>query len=130
MSVKSDDLARLAIASRKISLENLEVKADIGFHEHEVGAPQRLLISVDIWLGDETHPSVDEKAAAWDYDFIRNEVIRLATARRYNLQETLVREIFDRIGSVQGVTALTVSSKKPDIYADADAVGIEFSSRP
>lgn len=126
---RDDDLPTLPIASRKISLENLEVKADIGFHDHEIGKPQRLLISVDIWLGDETDPKADEKEAAWDYDFIRGEVIRLATARRYNLQETFVREIFERIGSVRGVTALTVRSRKPDIYADADAVGIEFSSR-
>ena len=129
MSDTHDDLPRLPIRSRKISLENLEVMADIGFHAHEVGKPQRLLISVDIWLDDATDPSVDEQAAAWDYDFIRSEVMRIATARRFNLQETLVREIFDRIGSVLGVTALTVRSRKPDIYPDADAVGIEFSSR-
>ena len=129
MTANSDDLPRLPIRSRKISLPNLEVMADIGFHEHEVGNPQRLQISVDIWLDDATDPSVDEKDAAWDYDFIRNEIQRIATARRFNLQETLVREIFDRIGSVVGVNALTVRSRKPDIYPDAEAVGIEFSSR-
>ncbi|RZV49933.1 MAG: dihydroneopterin aldolase [Sphingomonadaceae bacterium] len=128
MNERSDDLPRLPIRSRKISLVNLEVEADIGFHDHEIGKPQRLLISVDIWLDDATDPVADEREAAWDYDFIRSEILRIATARRFNLQETLVREIFDRIGSVVGVNALTVRSRKPDIYADAEAVGIEFSS--
>lgn len=129
MTQMTDDLPSLPIKSRKISLVNLEVKADIGFHDHEVGKPQRLLISVDIWLDEATDPSADEREAAWDYDFIRSEIVRIATARRFNLQETLVREIFDRIGSVVGVNALTVRSRKPDIYPDAEAVGIEFSSR-
>ena len=29
--------------------------ADIGFHEFEVGTPQRLLVTVEIWLDDVRH---------------------------------------------------------------------------
>ena len=33
--------ASLAVKSSKIMLDSLEVQADIGFHDFEIGAPQR-----------------------------------------------------------------------------------------
>lgn len=128
MSDELQGLPRLEIRSRHILLDRLEVGADIGFHDHEVGTPQRLQITVEIWMNEELDPAEDEKDAAWDYDFVRSEIHRIASARRYNLQETLVRAIFERLGSVIGVKALRVRSMKPDIYSDAEGVGVEFSS--
>lgn len=120
--------AALAVKSSKIMLDSLEVRTDIGFHDFEIGSPQRLLVTVEIWLDDLTAPPGDSPAAAWDYDFLRNEVIRLAEARRYNLQETLVEAIYQRLAAMRGVRALRVSSAKPDIYSDAAKVGIEVAS--
>jgi dihydroneopterin aldolase len=120
----------LKVRSARILLETLEVHADIGFHEFEVGAPQRLLISVEIWLEDPSLPAGDDPAAAWNYDFLRQEVHEIASARRYNLQETLVHTIFDRLAAFRGVRALRVRTSKPDIYPDASGVGVEIASFP
>ena len=84
----------------------LEVQADIGFHEFEIGAPQRLLVTVEIWLKDLSPPADDDPATAWNYDFLRSEVEELAAARRYNLQETLAHAIFDRVAAFRGIAAL------------------------
>ena len=118
----------LSVKSSKIMLDSLEVDTDIGFHEFEIGTPQRLLVTVELWLSELQSPSDDNPQGAWDYDFLRNEVIRLAKARRYNLQETLVHAIYQRLSAMRGVAALRVSSAKPDIYADAKQVGIEIAS--
>ena len=128
--VKLDGMvpAALAVKSSKIMLDSLEVQTDIGFHDFEIGTPQRLLVTVEIWLDDLTVPADDSPAAAWDYDFLRNEVIRLAGARRYNLQETLVDAIYQRLAAMRGVKALRISSAKPDIYGDAVKVGVEVAS--
>lgn len=128
--VKLDGMipAALAVKSSKIMLDSLEVQTDIGFHDFEVGTPQRLLITIEIWLHDLAVPAGDSPASAWDYDFLRNEVIRLAGARRYNLQETLVDAIYQRLAAMRGVRALRISSAKPDIYGDARKVGIEVAS--
>lgn len=123
-----DGLPTLTPVHRRVLLQGLEVKADIGFHDHEVGAPQRIVLDIEIVLADGTDPAGDEKADAWNYDFVREEVMRIATARRYNLQETLVRTIFDRIAAVKGVKSLRVRSVKPDIYPDAAGVGVEYAS--
>ena len=129
-AVKLDGMvpAALAVKSSKIMLDSLEVQTDIGFHEFEIGTPQRLLVTVEIWLEDLDAPADDSPQAAWDYDFLRNEVIRLASARRYNLQETLVEAIYQRLAAMRGVRALRISSAKPDIYADALKVGVEVAS--
>ncbi len=120
--------AALAVKSSKIMLDSLEVQIDIGFHEFEIGTPQRLLVTVELWLNELSPPAGDDPRKAWDYDFLRSEVIRLASARRYNLQETLVDAIYQRLAAMRGVKALRVSSAKPDIYGDARKVGVEIAS--
>ena len=128
--VKLDGLVprELNVHSSRILLEELEVQADIGFHDFEVGKPQRLLVTVEIWLDDLAPPPDDRPDAAWDYDLLRSEIIRIAGDRRYNLQETLVHAIYARLAAMRGVKALRVKSAKPDIYDDARAVGVEIAS--
>lgn len=118
----------LKVRSARIVLENLEVTTDIGFHAFEIGSPQRLLVTVEIWLEDVRCPSSDDPLQAWDYDFLRAEVREIASARRYNLQETLAHAVFDRLAAVRGVQALRVRTAKPDIYPDAAGVGVEIAS--
>jgi 7,8-dihydroneopterin aldolase/epimerase/oxygenase len=120
--------AELRVRSARIVLEALEVKADIGFHEFEIGSPQRLLVTVEVWLKDLVPPADENPAAAWNYDFLRSEVEEIVGARRYNLQETLANEIFDRVAAFRGISALRVRLSKPDVYADADGVGVEIAS--
>lgn len=119
---------RLKPRSARILLELLELETDIGFHDFEVGAPQRLLVSVEIWLEDTSPPREDDPGQAWNYDFLRNEIHELASARRYNLQETLAHAIFERIAAFRGVRAVRVRTSKPDVYPDAHGVGVEIAS--
>ena len=118
----------LKVRQSRILLDSLEVMTDIGFHEFEVGTPQRLLITVELWLDDLDPPADDDHQSAWNYDYLRTEVIRIAQERRYNLQETLVHAIFRRVAAYRGVGALRVKSVKPDIYDDAKGVGVEIAS--
>lgn len=116
------------VRSARILLEDLAVQADIGFHDFEVGTPQRLLVTIEIWLEDKAAPADDDPDRAWNYDFLRTEVAKIAGARRYNLQETLAHVIFERVAAFRGVHALRVKLSKPDVYADARGVGVEIAS--
>lgn len=118
----------LKVRSARILLESLKVRTDIGFHDFEVGAPQRLSISVEIWLEDSTLPPNDDPQLAWNYDFLRAEVEEIAGSRRFNLQETLAHAVFERLAAFRGVRALRVRTSKPDVYPDADGVGVEIAS--
>ena len=120
--------ADLRVRSARIILESLEVQTDIGFHDFEIGAPQRILVTVEIWLDDLSAPAEDDPVRAWNYDFLRTEVQKLASARRYNLQETLAHAIFDRVAAFRGTRALRVRLSKPDVYPEAHGVGVEIAS--
>jgi 7,8-dihydroneopterin aldolase/epimerase/oxygenase len=122
--------ANLKVRSARIVLEGLAVQVDIGFHDFEIGTPQRLLVGIEVWLSELSAPAEDHPSEAWNYDFLRTEVAELAAARRYNLQETLAHAIFDRVAAFHGVSAVRVRLSKPDIYPDAEAVGVEIASFP
>jgi dihydroneopterin aldolase len=118
----------LRVRSARILMEGLEVQADIGFHEFEIGAPQRLLISVEVWLDTPDLPEGDDPSRAWNYDFLRTEIQEIAAARRYNLQETLAKAIFERVAAFRGIRALRLRLSKPDVYPDAHGVGVEIAT--
>jgi dihydroneopterin aldolase len=118
----------LRVRSSSILLDRLEVQTDIGFHEYEVGRPQRLLVTVEVWVEDVAEPQDDDPSSALDYDYLRSEVQELASIRRYNLQETLAHAIYRRVAALKGVAALRVATAKPDIYPDTAAVGVEIAS--
>jgi dihydroneopterin aldolase len=125
-----DGLVPQALAPKtfRIFLQDFDLPVDIGFHDFEVGTPQRLLVSVDVYVSAAAFASEDTAAAAWNYDFLRTEILRMTQGRRFNLQETLAREIYELVAARQGVTGLRVSTRKPDIYPDCAGVGVEISS--
>ena len=129
-AVRLDGLVpeRLAPKSRKIVLDDFCLSADIGFHDFEVGAPQRLLVTVEVWVDKASFPDDDEPGGAWDYDFLRTEIAALIEGRRFNLQETVALEIYDLVAARRGVTGLRVATRKPDIYPDCAGVGVELTS--
>jgi dihydroneopterin aldolase len=112
----------------RIFLEDFELPVDIGFHAFEVGAPQRLLVTVAVEIDAAAFAVEDSEAAAWNYDFLRTEIERLAAGRRFNLQETFARAVYDLVAARQGVVGLRVATRKPDVYPDCRAVGVELSS--
>ena len=128
--VKLDGIvpAGLAPKSRKIVLDDYCLAADIGFHDFEVGTPQRLLVTVEVWVDEASFPADDQSEGAWDYDFLRTEIGTLIEGRRFNLQETVAREIYELVAARRGVTALRVATRKPDIYPDCAGVGVELTS--
>lgn len=130
MSTKLDGLVpdHLRPRSARILLDSLEVRADIGFHDYEIGVPQRLLVTVEVWLEELPRPDSDDPAEAWNYDVVREQVEELAGARRYNLQEALANAIYERIAAMRGVKALRVVTVKPDTYPDARGIGVELAS--
>jgi len=119
---------RLRPKSRKIVLEDFQLDLDIGFHDFEIGNPQRLLVTIEVWVDERSFAPSDEAGSAWDYDFLRTEILSLVSGRRFNLQETLAREIYDVVAARHGVTALRVSTRKPDVYPDCAGVGVELAS--
>ena len=114
--------------SRKILIEDLVLSLDIGFHEAEIGHPQRVFVTLEIWVDETMFPETDDPAAIWDHDEIKSAVTRVATERRYQVQESLARAIYDLLAAHRGVLRLRVTTRKPDIYPDCAAAGVQLAS--
>ena len=50
---------------RRVLLEDFDLPVDIGFHDFEIGAPQRLLVTIEVWFDEASFAATDDVAAAW-----------------------------------------------------------------
>ena len=117
---------------RRLFLTGMEVQAQIGIHDFEKIAPQRVLIDVDLYVSLEgSTPKDDRIDEVVDYDFIRAVIHERVARGHIGLQETLCDDILTRLMQHTGVLAARVSSRKPDVYPDCEAVGVEvFRAQP
>jgi 7,8-dihydroneopterin aldolase/epimerase/oxygenase len=111
---------------RRLFLRNYVVDANIGIHAFEKEGAQRIALNVDLYvplaLSSPRHDKIHE---VLDYDFIRVTIRHRIEQGHINLQETLVDDIARSLLAHPAVRAVRVSSEKPDVYPDVDAVGIE-----
>lgn len=114
--------------TRKIVIQDYALNVDIGFHDFEIGNPQRLLVTIEIWVDAVSFPRDDSADHAWNYDVLYRAVAELVATRRYNLQETVAHRIYDLVAARKGVVALRVATRKPDIYPDCLGVGVDLAS--
>ena len=100
---------------RTITIEGLQVLAQVGVLAHEFGAPQPVLISVSVDMPDApTVPARDEMSQVIDY---RRE--------HTHLLETLAGRIAERSLRLPGVAAARVRVAKPQVVADCEMVSVE-----
>ncbi|HKR18433.1 dihydroneopterin aldolase [Rhizorhapis sp.] len=102
-------------------LENYTVGMFLGIHAHELERPQPVLITVEM-LSLYDGPVGDEITQVVDYDFLRLEIGKLASAQKFALQEHFCDRVAALCWAFPPVIAVAVESTKPDIYPDA-AVG-------
>jgi dihydroneopterin aldolase len=116
------------ITRRSVIMCEIEVLCSIGLHDFEKQARQRVLIDLEVALDPAREPSSDQVEDTLDYDVIREGVIRIASERHHDLQETLARRILDFTMSLKDVVGVTVTTSKPDVYPDCRAVSYRISS--
>ena len=114
--------------SRRFMMNGIEVTCSIGIHDFERETPQRITVDVEVLLDINAEPSADDINEAVNYDDIHQHVVRIATSRHFDLQETLAREIFDTLGAMPGVHGLSVRTAKPDVYKDVAEAAYQLSS--
>lgn len=111
---------------RRLFIRQHEVMVRIGIHDFEKLAPQRLWIDVDLYVPYETTtPTRDHIDEVVDYDVIRSVVADRIAVGQIGLQETLCDELARTLLSHRGVYAVRLSTCKPDVYPDTEAVGVE-----
>ncbi|MBU6322887.1 MAG: dihydroneopterin aldolase [Burkholderiaceae bacterium] len=114
------------IHCRRLFLKDYEVYINIGVHDFEKRAEQRVIFNVEIYVPLELNtPKQDRLEEVLDYDFIRKTIVERVKRGHIHLQETLCDEIVAAILEHPNVMAVRVSTAKPDVYPDCEAVGVE-----
>jgi dihydroneopterin aldolase len=114
----------------RMVMRDLVVEIGIGLHPWEELRPQRLVVNVEAWAYVGA-PYTDEDAEAiLDYDHIR-DVIREEWPRRAHVKllEPLAEELIQLCFAHGAVAAARVRLEKPDIFSEAQGVGIELYRR-
>jgi dihydroneopterin aldolase len=113
---------------RRILLEDFRIAVSIGIHAREQTAPQDVLVSVVLELGEGWRDPEDRIEHVLDYDFLRDGIAALVRARHFNLQETLCQQIVDLCLARPSVRRVRVTTRKPDAYPDCRSVGFEIEA--
>ena len=83
-------------------------------------------VNVDMYvLLSQSTPKADRIHEVVDYDFIRRTIAARVNAGHIELQETLCDDVANTLLEHPKVQAVRVSTEKPDVYPDCDAVGVE-----
>ncbi len=112
---------------RTVTIEKFQVICSIGIHPEEKQKQQPVLVSIKAELALDTEPKNDDVAETIDYDEISSIIERIAKQQHFNLQETLARQLFDEIASLNHIEKLTVKTEKPDAYPNAQTIAYEIS---
>lgn len=123
----SATLSHPALADcRRLFLRNYEVMINIGVHDFEKKGEQRVIINVELFIPLAlSTPKGDLLDEVVDYDFIRTTIANRMAQGHVHLQETLCDDVLAAMLAHPKVRAALVSTAKPDVYPDCEAVGVE-----
>ncbi|HYZ30967.1 MAG TPA: dihydroneopterin aldolase [Crenalkalicoccus sp.] len=112
---------------RLVVVRGLTVQARLGVHPHEKAAPQRVIITVELSVEDESAPDrvgPDDLRRVVDYGHVVRAARAEAAAGHTLLVETLAERIALAALQDSRVHAARVSVEKPEAYPDAATVGV------
>ncbi|HLO77490.1 MAG TPA: dihydroneopterin aldolase [Magnetospirillum sp.] len=113
----------------RILVRDLVLKCLIGIHPHELLAPQRVRINVDMAVLEQAGPLSDDIANVVSYEDVIEGIKRMLAEGHINLVETLAEKIATLCLADARVSSVRVRVEKLDVYAEAASVGIEIERR-
>jgi len=118
---------------RHVFLRNMALLASVGVHGFEHEARQRIRINIDLAVTDEgaaalsrAAPGRDDLSRVVDYEQIATTTRALVAAGHVQLIETLAERLAQSFLLDDRVRTVRVRIEKLDIFADAEAVGVEI----
>jgi dihydroneopterin aldolase len=77
----------------KITIEDLEVHFRVGVSDHERSQPQRLLVTVELYLDSRAAAETDQLRDTVDYFAVSRRVLALGEGRTWQLIEKLASDV-------------------------------------
>ena len=114
----------------EVCVENLRLRAFIGFIDWETEKLQDVVISYSFKYDTSFATSTDEVKNAVDYKAINKEIIDFVDHKSFHLIETLAEKIFNFIQSSDAkIQEITVKVEKPHALRFADNVLVQIDGK-
>ncbi len=111
--------------NQKLSLTGLRFDANLGILDHEISAPQPIMVDVELNMGSQLLQPVDDIINnVLDYRKVHDIIINECTERHVNLLESLTGKLCLRLIKLPGVLGVKVRIIKLEIFDDCQ-VAIE-----
>jgi len=118
-----------ALPTDKIHIRDLALRCIIGVYAKERDAAQEVVINITLWADLARAGRSDDLADTVDYKAVKNAIIAMVEASRFQLIETLAETIAAICLAADGVAAARVLVEKPGALTGARTVGVELFRR-
>ena len=108
----------------KILLNAISAETIIGVRPSERESKQRVLISLELSTDLRLPGKTDNLEDTLDYSSLKNTLVEYAEHSTFFLLEALARGIAEICLAQNRVSAVQVKVEKPDVYSDAESVGV------
>ena len=130
MSGHSEALMQLMAQTQGVTtlfLENVVREVDIGVHDHELGAPQRLQFDIYVMLSGVSEPSADEIGEVLNYEYLISALDETLQMNRAALLETLANRLLDRVLEPNSAEGASVILTKLDVLEGDGLLGCSMT---
>ena len=130
MSGHSEALMQLMPQTQGVTtlfLENVVREVDIGVHDHELGAPQRLRFDIYVMLSGVSEPSADEIGEVLNYEYLISALDETLQMNRAALLETLANRLLDRVLEPNSAEGASVILTKLDVLEGDGQLGCSMT---
>lgn len=130
MSGHSEALMQLMAQTQGVTtlfLENVVREVDIGVHDHEWGAPQRLRFDIYVMLSGVSEPSADEIGEVLNYEYLISALDETLQMNRAALLETLANRLLDRVLEPNSAEGASVILTKLDVLEGDGQLGCSMT---
>lgn len=113
----------------RIEIQNLRLRAIIGFSKHELNAAQDIVVNLHIGLADRRAGETDNPEDAFNYKTVTKAIIQFVEASRFSLAEKLAEEIARLVVIDFDAPFVEVAVHKPGALRRSDSVGVRVTRR-
>lgn len=113
-------------SSVSIILQGVDVEAHVGLHPWERFPEKPTRLKIDLAISFAFDRYFGEHGGFVDYDGVRRFLLSLRDQPHTDHLETIAQRVLDHVFRDSGAAHAKLTILKPDIFNEADAVGVSF----
>ena len=114
------------LVRHRLFVHGLLLPCKIGVHRHELDAPQRVRISVNLDIQRSRVPCQDSIQEVVSYDDVVNGIRKIVQHEHINLVESLAEQIVMFCFQDDRVISVKIKVEKLDVFGNDTTVGVEL----